>query len=554
MIFRRAILSFVVIAFTSGGALALEPDELLLIANGNVPSSIKTAEFYAKARLVPDGRILKLNLPGSEELPFDRYEHEVVPAVREFLRTNHLEQKVRCLVLFYGVPFRIGSKALTPQENEEVADLKRQQANLLAGALPFVLDAEKLAAQLDTGFVPRRGEAYEQITERTNHALLTINKHLPRASDPNHAKVLPEILRLMSAFGGDAAIIEKLSDAEIMQLLPEAARASWPARRKHMDDVQKEIESIQEKRFDPAARKRMRELVGDGFGLFGYASLLHVQLEYLQTDGTVSSLDNEIALLWWKYYNRSKYLPNPLNLRFSGDHSPVLMTCRLDGPQEGTAMQIILSSLKAEKEGLQGRAVIDSTNGTGPGGVADREGGYRAFDQKLLNVARMVQEKTKLPLTLDKQSSVLPPNSVKDVAIYCGWYSVRNYVPACTFKVGAVGYHVASFEMLSLRNSDEKGWVAGLLNDGIAATCGSVAEPYLSAFPAPDEFFPLLMTGKLTLAEVYWRTVPMTSWMMVCIGDPLYTPFKTNPPLKPEDLSEVVRRALQPMPPLSAIK
>src|SRR5688572_14594842 len=130
----------------ASAAQALQPDELLLIANGNVSSSVKTAEFYAKAGLVPDGRILKLNLPGTEELPFDGYEQEVVPAVREFLRTNHLEAKVKCLVLFYGVPFRIGSKALTPEETAEVADLKRQQANLLAGAKPFVLEAEKLAA------------------------------------------------------------------------------------------------------------------------------------------------------------------------------------------------------------------------------------------------------------------------------------------------------------------------------------------------------------------------------------------------------------------------
>jgi len=31
-----------------------------------------------------------------------------------------------------------------------------------------------------------------------------------------------------------------------------------------------------------------------------------------------------------------------------------------------------------------------------------------------------------------------------------------------------------------------------------------VAEPYLHSFPPADEFFPLLCTGRLTLAEVYW--------------------------------------------------
>jgi hypothetical protein len=103
---------------------------------------------------------------------------------------------------------------------------------------------------------------------------------------------------------------------------------------------------------------------------------------------------------------------------------------------------------------------------------------------------------------------------------------------------GAVGFHVASFEMVSLRDPGNNGWVRGLLNDGIAATLGPVSEPYLQAFPSPDEFFPLLLTGKLTLAEVYWKTEPMSSWRMCLVGDPLYTPFKVHPAMKVQDLPE----------------
>jgi hypothetical protein len=57
----------------------------------------------------------------------------------------------------------------------------------------------------------------------------------------------------------------------------------------------------------------------------------------------------------------------------------------------------------------------------------------------------------------------------------------------------------------------------------------------------PDDFFPLLMTGKLTLAEVYWRTCPLTSWKMAAIGDPMYTPFRQNPAMRVEDLPERLR-------------
>jgi uncharacterized protein (TIGR03790 family) len=122
------------------------------------------------------------------------------------------------------------------------------------------------------------------------------------------------------------------------------------------------------------------------------------------------------------------------------------------------------------------------------------------------------------------------------VALYTGWYNVGNYVPGCTFNLGAVGYHVASYELTSLRDPNNHGWCGGLLSDGVVATIGPVSEPYLHAFPTPDEFFPLLMCGQLTLAEVYWRTTPLVSWKMALIGDPLYVPYRTNPAIKVEAL------------------
>jgi uncharacterized protein (TIGR03790 family) len=130
------------------------------------------------------------------------------------------------------------------------------------------------------------------------------------------------------------------------------------------------------------------------------------------------------------------------------------------------------------------------------------------------------------------------------VAVYCGWYSVEKYVPSCAFATGAVGYHIASYELKTLRPGASNEWVQGLLNDGVVATLGAVHEPFLSAFPRPDEFFPLLFTGKLTLAEVYWRTTPMVSWRIAMIGDPLYVPFKVRPAMAVEALPAGLQKAV----------
>ena len=196
------------------------------------------------------------------------------------------------------------------------------------------------------------------------------------------------------------------------------------------------------------------------------------------------------------------------------------------------------TSVQVEQTGLQGIIAIDAR-----GLPTTNEMGV--FDETLRNLAKIVRTKTSMKIRLGDEDIVFPPHSVKNVALYCGWYSVGHYIPGCDFNSGAVGYHIASYEMVHLHTESTE-WVRGLLNDGVVATLGPVAEPYLQAFPKPDEFFPLLLTGKLPLAEVYWKTVPMTSWMISCIGDPLYTPYKVNPQIKVQDLPDLLQTAFAP--------
>jgi len=147
-----------------------------------------------------------------------------------------------------------------------------------------------------------------------------------------------------------------------------------------------------------------------------------------------------------------------------------------------------------------------------------------------------------MPLVLDKAPGLFPPGSCPNAALYCGWYSLGRYVPAFKWNQGAVGYHVASSEATTLKKPGSTVWCKRMLEAGVAATLGPVAEPYLFSFPLPDRFFPILMTGKLTLLEVYFLTVPHVSWMQVLIGDPLYQPFKNNPAIRPQKIKQDMSR------------
>ena len=269
--------------------------------------------------------------------------------------------------------------------------------------------------------------------------------------------------------------------------------------------------------------------------------MLSAHIDYLSPEA-LKSLDSELPLLWVYAYNRKQVLSNPLKWdNPQREQAHTLMVTRLDGPQSGTAKDIIMACVATEKQGgLDGVFAIDSRGlmSHTPDGKIDAYGDY---DQRLRDLAELVQKHARMSVLHDDQPAVFKIQAAKNIALYCGWYSVRKYVPSFEFVPGAVGFHIASYEMISLRDEKEKGWCRGLLKDGIAATLGPVDEPYLTAFPDPVEFFSLLLTGKYPLGEVFWLTTPTINWKMTMIGDPLYKPYAQKPALLPGDLPMPLR-------------
>jgi uncharacterized protein (TIGR03790 family) len=220
------------------------------------------------------------------------------------------------------------------------------------------------------------------------------------------------------------------------------------------------------------------------------------------------------------------------------------MVSRVDAPTPELAKELVSTSIVVEAKGLTGAVAIDVGYSNGKNRKAENEKLYFAYDDSLTALAKLVQDKTRLSLVLDTGPNVITKGSGKGIALYCGWYSLRAYVSPGSFNPGAVGYHIASFELAGLHGVNETGWVHGLMTDGVVGSLGPVAEPYLHSFPLPDQFFPLLMTGNLTLAETYWKTQTTASWMQTLVGDPLYNPYKAKPAIKVEDLPEGLSKAL----------
>jgi uncharacterized protein (TIGR03790 family) len=421
-------------------AFALEPAEVIVIANKSVPDSRAIAEHYLKARGVPVGNVVELDLPKEEDISRKDYDEKLVAPLRAALKDR--KDQVKCLLCVYGVPLRVGGDG---PSDEETAQLKELE--------PKIKEAEAAIKKAD-----------ERVKELDK---LTV--------DPM----------------GLVTIIKK-------------------GRRAELDGLRRTQER----------QTRRRSFLSHG--------------------ESHAAVDSELMLLWWDKYELRRW---QLNLNYfqvpakrREGKPPTLLTARLDGPSPTVVKRMIDDAVAAEKTGLKGKVYVDARGIKFDPKGSDTGTGYGGYDESMREMAALLKGPGKMDTVLDDKNDLFPPGSCPDSALYCGWYSHGNFIDSNKFVRGAVAWHLASSEAVSLRRPDVKFWCKNLLEKGACATLGPVAEPYTVGFPKPAEFFGFLATGKYTLAECYGKTVLFASWMGTLVGDPLYNPFKNDPRLKEEDV------------------
>jgi len=423
-------------------AAALEPGEVFVLVNKNMPESRDVANYYRVKRNVPAENLVFLDVPSSEDISRDDYDRRIVAPVRAALLPHRERAKV--LLTVFGVPLRVGAKLPSEADKKGLEALKPVLAQSQADVHKLLQTIRVLEAEVK--------------------------------SDPT-SPLAPTI----------------------------------PERRTDLHAAERKLAELEEQQ----------------------RRLTHAE--------SIASVESELMLLWWPDgYPVYRWVINPLFWQVPDAERrrapPVLMTCRLDGPNPDVAKRLVDDSIAVEaKGGLTGRVYVDA-RGIKYNPEADKSGtAYGGYDESMREMAKLLLKDAKLDVTLDNREALFPTQSCPDCALYCGWYALQNYVDCCKFVRGAVAWHLASLEAVSLRNPGKQ-WAGNILRDGAAATLGPVAEPYTLGFPKPAEFFGFLVTGEYTLVECYARTTLLTSWTMTLIGDPLYNPFKKTPKLKSADV------------------
>ncbi len=439
-----ALLSFLIL---SDCVSALEPREVFVIYNRNLPESVKLAKYYASVRKIPRDNLIPIRTTTNERISRADYLRTVRDPVRQALLTRSRMTRVKCLITIRGVPLAV---------------------NLIRA------EVEQKAYR----------QAGRRCTEDKARLVALRNK--------------------LQEFGNEPPV-----DVEAVGTL-----------KQEIEQAEKNLAALTAARDE--ALKKLRAKNGE----------------------TNAALDSELALLFWSPYQLRRWQPNFLRTLLVTDTVVInsqitFMTARLDGPDFESVKGIIDRSISIEEKGLEGIAYFDAR---GRRFKRIRPGAYTIYDEAIRRAAEMVRAHG-IKTILDNRPELFGPNECPDAALYCGWYSLKKYVDAFDWTAGAVGYHVASGEAISLRKGNY--WCKRMIDDRVTATLGPVNEPYLSAFPDPRAFFGLLLTGKYTLAEVYAETSPWNSWMITLIGDPLYNPFKMNPKMTLDEVKAVVSKPLR---------
>jgi uncharacterized protein (TIGR03790 family) len=552
-----------------GQVMGLGPEEIALVVNSASSDSREIAQYYCLKRGVPESHIIGFEMPISEDVPRQMYEEQIAPRIRSRLSESDMKGKIKCLVTVYRVPLKIGPVVPTGLPGQKRELLIRLLDERFGQLQQFTTDLEELVQPDKNSTTPKsEPKKFELDREPVNRSKNSASmfKKAEQAFQAAQAQMSKESEQQSLAGQSRVHKFGELAEqwfglqGRIAGLTEQIKRTgNIPLKASlqgQLDQAQAELgqkaEQIKTTPEDITGWERYYELIYEVGGLKTLCDprVLPAQRSGIGDDNTTSSFDSELSLvLWEEPYPLGMHLPNMLRVHTndslektgptngSEQKYPTIMVSRLDGVDKDIAKGLIDKAIAAEKVILRGHAYLDAR---GMHKEAAQFGSYEFFDEKVRKLAEVLKEETTLEIVLDDKPELFGVGACPDTILYCGWYKLLGYVDSFKFNIGAVGYHIASWEAWTLRGIDPKSnydnaWCKRMLEKGITATLGAVNEPYLYTFPPPDTFFGDLVSGKYCLVECYYRSNPFNSWQFVLVGDPLYKPqFAKTRGFKPQ--------------------
>ncbi len=171
--------AFPLLLLTATPAFALDPADVVVVANKTVPESVQVAEHYLAKRKVPAENLVLLDLPPSEDISRADYDTRLAGPLRAALQSRKV--KVKVILTVYGVPLRVGREEPSAEEKAALAKLTPE----LEAARKTVAELEK-----DKGADPKDVAAARTKRDALDRRRRTLSH------DESHAAVDSELMLL----------------------------------------------------------------------------------------------------------------------------------------------------------------------------------------------------------------------------------------------------------------------------------------------------------------------------------------------------------------------
>ena len=121
----KNVAAIALILLGGGIGFALEPDEILVIANRQIAVSERIVNYYCEKRKIPKKNIIYLALGYNprEGISRDDYERSLALPIRRELQ-RRFPGEIRCLVTTYGIPIKVGPRGLLLGMGGKLNELK----------------------------------------------------------------------------------------------------------------------------------------------------------------------------------------------------------------------------------------------------------------------------------------------------------------------------------------------------------------------------------------------------------------------------------------------
>jgi uncharacterized protein (TIGR03790 family) len=118
---------FLVYILCCASVFAIEPDEILVIANSDIGASVQIAQYYCAKRGVPEGNILALPLGAAlnDTIARNDYEKQLAEPIRKKLSGYEFAAKIKCLLTTYGVPIKVGRRGPLKDQQDKLTQLEK---------------------------------------------------------------------------------------------------------------------------------------------------------------------------------------------------------------------------------------------------------------------------------------------------------------------------------------------------------------------------------------------------------------------------------------------